>query len=453
MQVIATDNRQVVVGLGVTGLSCVRYLAGKNKPFSVVDSREQPPGLEAFRAEFPNVSITLGEISDDSLAGARQLVVSPGVALDEPAIARAIENGVEVCGDIDLFRDEVSAPIVAITGSNGKSTVTSLVGDMARRAGKKVAVGGNIGTPALDLLAEESPDLYVLELSSYQLERTQSLNAEVATVLNVSADHMDRYANLLAYHQAKHRIFRSCMQVVINRADALTRPLLAEGVQVSTFGLDKPDLNAFGLIEDKGVEFLAFGFDALMPVSELKMAGRHNVENALAAMALAKAVGIDFAPMIATLQEFVGLDHRCQYVGEQQGVSFYNDSKGTNVGAAIASINGLAGDTKNIVLIAGGVSKGADFAPLLPVLKESAKAVVLIGEASDQLEQLCSGSLPVVKSTTLEQAVADAVALCSAGDTVLLSPACASFDMFTSFQHRGDVFVAAVKNVISQGAN
>jgi len=281
VQLIATDNRKVVVGLGLTGLSCARYFARKKQSFSMVDSRQQPPGLDDFKNEFPDVPLWLGAISDESLQGAGQLVVSPGVALDEPAIHRAIENGVMVCGDIDVFRAEVEAPIVAITGSNGKSTVTTLLGEMAERAGKRVAVGGNIGVPVLDLLpgglsAQQQPELYVLELSSFQLERAENLQVDVATVLNVSADHMDRYASLVTYHQAKHRIFRGCKQVVINRGDALSRPLLAEDVTVWTFGLSKPDFNGFGLLTERGVEYLAFEFTCLMPVSELQMVGRHN---------------------------------------------------------------------------------------------------------------------------------------------------------------------------------
>ncbi|ARN74718.1 UDP-N-acetylmuramoyl-L-alanine--D-glutamate ligase [Oceanicoccus sagamiensis] len=448
MQLIATDNKQVVIGLGITGLSCVRYLAANNKPFSVVDSRENPPGLDAFKAEFPDISLTLGEISETALAGADELVVSPGVAIDEPEIVKAVAKGAHICGDIDLFCKAVDAPVIAITGSNGKSTVTTLVGEMIERSGRKVAVGGNIGTPALDLLAAETPDIYVLELSSFQLERSENLSVEVATVLNVSADHMDRYNNILAYHQAKHRIFHGCKKVVINRADALSRPLLAEGVEVFTFGLSDSDFNGFGVLNDGEVESLAYQFKPLMPVSELAMVGRHNIENALAAMALAAAVGVEIAPMLDVLRQFPGLEHRCQYAGEHQGVRFYNDSKGTNVGAAIASINGLKDNANDIVLIAGGDAKGADFSPLLPVLKQSVKNLVLIGNAAQALSDLCSESLNVHRADSMEQAVNQAVALANQGDVVLLSPACASFDMFDNYQHRGEVFVAAVQQFI-----
>jgi len=439
------------VGLGLTGLSCARYLASKKQVFSVVDSRDNPPGLAEFKAEFPAVQLSLGVISDEALAGAAQLIVSPGVALDEPAIAKAMAAGVPVCGDIDLFCAEVTAPIIGITGANGKSTVTTLLGEMAARAGKRVAVGGNIGTPVLDLLKETTPDLYILELSSFQLERAGNLNLDVVTVLNISADHMDRYPNLLAYHQAKHRIFRGCNKVVVNRADPLTRPLLAEGVSVVTFGLDRPGFNDFGLLVEAGVEYLAYRFDVLLPVSQLKIVGRHNIENALAALALGHSAGLEMAPMLEALQAFSGLSHRCQFVGELNGVRFYNDSKGTNVGAAIAAIHGLVDGANKIVLIAGGVAKGADFSPLLDVLRKHVRSVVLIGESAQQLAQLCGSDVVTVRANTMQQAVEMAAAQSVTGDVVLLSPACASFDMFENYQHRGESFCQAATALINRG--
>lgn len=447
MQLIATDNKQVVIGLGLTGLSCARYLKREKRVFSVVDSREEPPELENFRHEFPDVEVTVGEISDESLLGAALLIVSPGVALDEPAIANALKNGTSVCGDIDLFREKAVAPIVAITGSNGKSTVTTLLGEMAKCAGKKAAVGGNIGVPALDLLEGEEPDLYVLELSSFQLERAGMLNVDVATVLNISADHMDRYPNLIAYHQAKHQIFRGCKKVVVNRADPLSRPLVAEDVEELNFGLDQPDFKGFGLLVEAGEEYLAYQFEKLMPVSELKIVGRHNIENALAALALGKAVGLSIAPMLDALRAFRGLEHRCQLVDEWQGVRYYNDSKGTNVGASIAAIEGLVGGGRKVVLIAGGVAKGADFSPLLPVIKAHVRGVVVIGEAAEQLTQLCSEDVTVVSAMSMDSAVKSASLISEQGDAVLLSPACASFDMFKNYQHRGESFVNAVADM------
>ncbi|WP_101760177.1 UDP-N-acetylmuramoyl-L-alanine--D-glutamate ligase [Oceanicoccus sp. KOV_DT_Chl] len=443
MQVSVTTNQQVVVGLGLTGLSCARYLSRKQLPFAVVDSRQLPPGLDAFKAEFPDVSLTLGDFNPTLLANAERLVVNPGVALEEPAIAEAVAKGVQVCGDIDLFAAEAVAPIVAITGSNGKSTVTTLLGEMARQAGREVAVGGNIGVPVLDLLLADEPDLYVLELSSFQLERTADLSPAVATVLNISADHMDRYESLAAYQQAKHRIFAGAKKVVVNRADKLSQPPLNRKAQLISFGLDA-SADDFGVATIEGDDYLIFQSKPLMSVQELLIVGHHNIENALAALALGHAAGLEMAPMLAALKTFTGLPHRCQFVAELHGVRYYNDSKGTNVGASIAAIQGLAASAEKIVLIAGGVAKGADFSPLLPVLKQFVRAVIIIGEATPQLIELCGGSVTAIAVDSLSQAVTAAGECAQGGDAVLLSPACASFDMFNDYQHRGEQFSASV---------
>jgi UDP-N-acetylmuramoylalanine--D-glutamate ligase len=455
VSVTEKDSRTVVVGLGLTGISCARYLQSKGSEFSVVDSRNEPPGLPQFEKEFPGIRIRLGNINDEALAGANRIVVSPGVSLAEPAIQRALLSGVNVCGDIDLFREEAKAPIVGITGSNGKSTVTTLLGKMLEEAGKRVAVGGNIGVPALDLLGCPQPDFYVLELSSFQLERSGDLRLDVATVLNVSADHMDRYDDLSAYTKAKHRVFHGCKKIVYNRADLLSISEDTAAVDKSSFGLSSPGIGEFGLL--KGTdgadgsedEFLAFHSKKLMPVSALKMVGRHNLENALAAMSLAHTLGVEFGPMIKVLENFPGLDHRCKFVAEVAGVHYNNDSKGTNVGAAVASIQGLSGTTGKIVLIAGGESKGADFSPLLPVIKLCVRAVVVIGEAAKLIEELCSKFVLVESALSMEQAVLHASRLASAGDAVLLSPACASFDMFNDYQHRGEVFCDSVARLLN----
>jgi len=450
MLAVATNNQQVIVGLGVTGLSCARYLSRMQQPFSVVDSRVNPPGLETFRKEFPSVSVSLGDISDADLQNASRLLVSPGIGLDQPAIARAIDSGIIVCGDIDLFCEEAKAPIAAITGSNGKTTVTTLVGLMAERCGRSAAVGGNIGVPALDLLLEPEPDMYVLELSSFQLERADVLGFEAATVLNISADHMDRYPDLSTYRRAKYRIFNHCKKKIINRADPLAAPYCGEDLDVLSFGLDRPGLKGFGLIDVNGVEYLAYQTEPLMAVGALKMVGRHNIENALAALALGFAMGLEFSLMTEVLSEFSGLDHRCQLVGEYQQIKYYNDSKGTNVGAAIAAIEGLAAVAKKVILIAGGEGKGADFSPLLPVLKQFARAIVVIGEASEQLLKLCGDEIIALRASSMQQAVEKAAMLAVSGDAVLLSPACASFDMFENYEHRGDVFCAAVSLLVTR---
>jgi len=450
MTMIATDKRRVIVGLGVTGLSCARFFAKHGIPFAMADSRQNSPGLDAFKREFADVPLYLGAFSAELFSAADELIVSPGVALEEPAIAAAIKNGVTVCGDIDLFVREARAPIVAITGSNGKSTVTSLVGAMAQAAQRNVGVGGNLGTAALDLLGP-ARDLYVLELSSFQLERAQPLQAEVATVLNVSPDHMDRYPSLLAYHQAKHRVFRGCKQVVINRADALSRPLVPADVAQWSFGLDAPDFNAFGVRESHGERFLAFENQLLLPARELKIAGDHNIANALAALALGHAVQLPMAAMLQTLREFTGLAHRCQLIAQNNNIAFYDDSKGTNVGATVAAIEGLCAERAGkVVLIAGGVGKGAEFDGLKPALEKFGRAVVLIGEAAPAIESVVKNILPTVHARDMQEAVNKAAQFAQSGDNVLLSPACASFDMFNNYAHRGDVFIVAVKQLVAE---
>lgn len=458
MAVIATDKRRVIVGLGVTGLSCARFFAKHGIPFAMADSRENPPGLAAFQREFADVSLHLGAFSTELFGAADELIVSPGVALEEPVIAAAIKNGVSVCGDIDLFVREARAPIVAITGSNGKSTVTTLVGEMAQAAQRNVGVGGNLGTAALDLLGP-ARDLYVLELSSFQLERAQPLHAEVATVLNVSPDHMDRYPSVLAYHQAKHRVYRGCTQIVINRADPLSQPLVPADVAQWSFGLDAPDFNAFGVREVNGERYLAFERELLLPVRELKIAGDHNIANALAALALGHAVKLPMVAMLQALREFTGLAHRCQLIAQKNDVAFYDDSKGTNVGATVAAIEGLcAGRDGKVVLIAGGVGKGAEFDGLKPSVSKFCRAVVLIGEAAPAIEAVLknvvppfgNNTLPIGYARDMQEAVNKAAQFAQSGDSVLLSPACASFDMFENYAHRGDAFIAAVKQFVSE---
>ncbi len=443
-QLIASDNLTVVVGLGATGLSVARFLANRGERFVVVDTRAEPPGLAAFRRASPDVPVELGELNPATLLGANRIVVSPGLDTQHPALRRARQQGVELCGDIELFAAAARAPVVAITGSNGKSTVTTLVGEMARAAGKNVGVGGNLGTPALDLLGDDR-DLYVLELSSFQLELVHDLHAQVATVLNLSADHMDRYAGLADYHTAKHRIFRGAQQVVVNRDDALSRPLVPATVKCWTFGAGVPDFNGFGIINRDGKAWLAFEFKALMPVDEVRIKGRHNIANALAALALGHAVDLPMDAMLATLQTFAGLPHRCQTVATKGGVTWIDDSKATNVGAAIAAVNGFAQVFAGIVLIAGGQGKGQDFAPLHAALVGRVRQVVLLGEDAPRIEHALGGDVPSVFATSIEAAVQAAARVAVPGDAVLLSPACASLDMFASFAERGQRFAAAVE--------
>ena len=444
MSLIASDHFRIVVGLGKSGMSLVRFLAQRGVSFAVADTRENPPELATLRRDYPQVEVRCGELDVEFLCRADELYVSPGLALATPALQAAAARGVKLSGDIDLFARNAKAPIVAISGSNAKSTVTTLVGEMAVAAGKRVAVGGNLGMPALDLLSDDV-ELYVMELSSFQLETTHQLGAEVATVLNVSEDHMDRYSGLPAYHLAKHRIFRGARQVVVNRQDALTRPLMSDGLPCWTFGLGAPDFKAFGLREENGEKYLAFEFQNLMPVRELKVRGAHNQANALAALALGHAVGLPFDAMLSSLRTFTGLEHRCQWVRELDGVSYYNDSKATNVGAALAAIDGLGMDMDGkLVLIAGGDGKGADFSGLRDSVTRYCRAVVMIGRDADLIADALGDAVPQVRAASLDEAIAQCRALAQPGDAVLLSPACASFDMFKNYEERGQLFARAV---------
>ena len=445
MSLIASDHFRIVVGLGKSGMSLVRFLAQQGVSFAVADTRANPPELATLRRDYPQVEVRCGELDVEFLCRADELYVSPGLALATPALQAAAASGVKLSGDIDLFARNAKAPIVAISGSNAKSTVTTLVGEMAAAAGKRVAVGGNLGTPALDLLSDDI-ELYVMELSSFQLETTNQLGAEVATVLNVSEDHMDRYSGLPAYHLAKHRIFRGARQVVVNRQDALSRPLMGEGLPCWTFGLSAPDFKAFGLREENGEKYLAFEFQNLMPVRELKVRGAHNQANALAALALGHAVGLPFDAMLSSLRSFTGLEHRCQWVRELDGVSYYNDSKATNVGAALAAIDGLGSDMDGkLVLIAGGDGKGADFSGLAESVAKYCRAVVLMGRDAPLIAAALGNAVPQVFVNSLDDAIEQSRSLARPGDAVLLSPACASFDMFKNYEERGQLFARAVE--------
>jgi UDP-N-acetylmuramoylalanine--D-glutamate ligase len=451
MSLIQRDGLRVVVGLGKTGLSCVRFLKSRGYPVAVNDTRENPPGLAELTAEFPDVQVSLGRLDESLLLSAREIVASPGISVQEPELVSARLNaGIPIIGDIEIFCREVKAPIVAITGSNAKSTVTTLVGLMAKNAGIDVGVGGNLGLPVLDMLREQGEQaLYVLELSSFQLETTHSLRAAVAVVLNMSEDHMDRYTSMRDYHAAKHRIFRNCQRFVTNRDDALTRPLIADSTPNVSFGLNAPDLNQFGVLMEGGEKWLARGREKLLPDSAMKIRGDHNVANALAALALGEAVNLPMPVMLQTLREFAGLPHRCELVAEKDGVAWYNDSKGTNVGSTLAAINGLGNAVKGkLILIAGGVGKGQDFTPLSAPLVKYAKALVLIGEDGPKIEAAVADAVQKVRATTLRDAIEKSRALAADGDAVVLSPACASFDMFKNYEDRGQQFVATVKDVV-----
>ncbi|MBD3669369.1 MAG: UDP-N-acetylmuramoyl-L-alanine--D-glutamate ligase [Gammaproteobacteria bacterium] len=433
----------LVVGLGKTGLACARFLAARGHKVSVVDSRAEPPGLADLRREWPELEVVTGGLDSPLLAQADVLVVSPGLSVKEPAIAAARQRGAEVVGDIELFARLAQAPVVAITGSNGKSTVTMLVGEMAKRAGLRVAVGGNIGTPVLELL-DDDYELYVLELSSFQLETTASLKPVSAVVLNLSADHMDRYDGETEYAEAKRRIYQGCGVMVINRDDPAVVAMAESGRRQIGFTLEVPGEGEYGIRQDAGAAWLSRGEEKLLACDELKLPGRHNLANALSALALGEAAGLPQPAMLATLREFAGLPHRTQWVAEIDGVNYYNDSKGTNVGATVAAIEGLAGQ---LVLIAGGEGKGADFRPLRTAVADKVRQAVLIGRDASLIAEAIAGGTEVSFARDMQRAVEQAAAVARVGDSVLLSPACASFDMFRNYEERGEVFMAAVRGL------
>ncbi len=440
------EYKTLIVGLGKTGLSCARYLSAQGVPVAITDTREQPPGLEALKSELPDLALFLGGFDAAVFDAAERLVVSPGVPVSEPLIQMAMERGVPVAGDIELFAQVVDAPVVAITGSNGKSTVTTLVGAMAEQAGVRTQIGGNLGEPALDLLGQDA-ELYVLELSSFQLETTRSLHTKAAVVLNISSDHMDRYPGVDAYARVKSDIYNQAEIAIFNLDDPRVMAMRNGRESELFYTLGASGENCFGVCLIDGVEWICYEQRTLMPVAELLMPGRHNLSNALAALALGSAMGLSDSAMLDTLKQFRGLPHRTQFVAERAGVRWYNDSKGTNVGACIAALQGFDGAGKT-VLIAGGDAKGADFSVLAPVVQQTARAVVLIGRDAPVIEQALSGSVTLLHAASMEEAVAIAAEQSLAGDRVLLSPACASFDMFSGYEQRGQVFMDAVAGLL-----
>jgi UDP-N-acetylmuramoylalanine--D-glutamate ligase len=402
----------------------------------------------------PAADIDLGDWPAAAFAGVDAVVVSPGVGLDAPALVDAAARGLPLLGDIELFARAATRPVLGITGSNGKSTVTTLVGQMLTRAGRTAAVGGNLGTPALDLLAGPPPDAYVLELSSFQLERTASLRPAAACVLNLSADHIDRHGSFAAYAAAKARVLDGAAVAVLSRDDAGVAALaggLDASQRVVWFGLGAPTgASDFGLLERDGAPWLARGDEALLPATALRLPGRHNIANALAALALVDALGVPLAPALPALpalREFPGLPHRTQWVAEHAGVAWYDDSKGTNLGATLAAIEGLAPTRPSgrLVLILGGQGKGQDFAPLRGALATHGRAAVLIGEDAGSIARAIGDAVPIQRAADMDAAVAAAAALAEPGDGVLLSPACASFDMFSGYAARGEAFIGAVR--------
>jgi UDP-N-acetylmuramoylalanine--D-glutamate ligase len=467
----------VIVGLGRTGLSCARYLRALGWKIAVTDTRAQPPELARLHELDSSILVRTGGLDISLLADAVCVVASPGISLADPFFAEARRRGLQIVGDIELFARAVDAPVAGITGTNGKSTVTTLVGRMAERAGLTVRVGGNLGEPALDLLTARSgaggqsqpTQLYVLELSSYQLEATWSLDLKTAAVLNVSPDHLDRYGSIEAYAQAKARIFARCDTAVINLDDPLVVAMPHPGRKTLSFSLRASIGADYAVAESDSQQavqgrpangetwnglqaaagqsrqwWLTRRGELLLPVSSMKIKGLHNAANALAALALGEALGLPLPQMLTELATFTGLPHRSEWIAEIGGVTYIDDSKGTNVGATIAAVDGMAGP---LVLIAGGDGKNQDFAPLAPAFRGKVRHVVLIGRDAPALARALQGVCTTESCTSLQDAVRAAARAAQPGDTVLLSPACASLDMFRDYAHRGAVFTQAVKEL------
>ncbi len=449
MSAATKASSAVIVGLGRTGLSCARHLRSLGWRIAITDTRVKPPELERLREQYPDVPVSLGGLDVRLLDDALCVVASPGVSLRDPFFIEATARGLEIVGDIEMFARVVDAPVVGITGTNGKSTVTTLVGRMAHRAGIKARVGGNLGEPALDLLAAAHADatstqLYVLELSSFQLDTTTSLGLRAATVLNVSPDHLDRYNSVGEYAEAKARIFARCDTAVINLDDPLVVAMPRPGQRTLGFSLRASIGADFAVATLNDEWWLTRRGEPLMKVSAMKIKGLHNAANALAALALGEALGLPLPAMLAELAEFAGLPHRSQWVADVNGVTYVNDSKGTNVGATLAAVAGMQGP---LVMIAGGDGKNQDFAPLAAAFRGKVRHTVLIGRDASAIALALQGVCTLELCGTMEEAVRAAARAAQPGDTVLLSPACASLDMFRDYTHRGAVFSQAVKEL------
>jgi len=450
-------RKVLVLGLGDTGLSMTRWLTRRGAQVRVADSRAEPPHAATLARELPQVRLATGAFTRETLSGADLIAVSPGIDRRERVLAEAVSRGVPLVGDVELFAQAIAADarfggskVIAVTGSNGKSTVTAMAGAMCRAAGRATVVAGNIGVPVLEALAgieapAAVPDMFVLELSSFQLESTGSLRPDAATVLNLTEDHLDRYDSMTDYAAAKAHVFAGSGVQVLNRDDRWSTGMARAGRTTFTFGRSAPRAGSeWGIAPDRGAGTLARGAHPLMPVDELPLAGLHNALNALAAHALVHAVGLPDSAMDA-LRGFQGLPHRVQKVAEIGGIAFYDDSKGTNVGATVAALTGMG---RSVVLIAGGEGKGQDFAPLAPAVNRHARAVMLIGRDAPLIERaLAASGARLERARDMQEAVDAAFRAARPGDAVLLSPACASFDMFRDYRHRGEAFVAAVRRL------
>jgi UDP-N-acetylmuramoylalanine--D-glutamate ligase len=447
-------NLHIVIGLGATGVSCIRFLTKRGIPVMAMDTRDAPPNVSELQHLYPDVRIYTGpHWPQEILNSAKVLVVSPGVSIKIAPIQEAKSKGVAVVGDIELFAQYNKAPVIAITGANGKSTVTTVVGEMAKCAGKKVAVVGNIGTPVLDIFQDNATfDLIVMELSSFQLETTHTLKPIAATVLNITPDHLDRYESFNDYVAAKHRIFHHAQHVIINKQDPLSDSAnIPNTAKKWFFTTEEPKAAEFGLREIDGQTWLMWGQEKLISSQELKIVGLHNLANALSALALGKAAGLAWEPMLEALKNFNGLAHRCQWVAEKEGIRWINDSKGTNIGACQAALDGIGQQLLGkIVLLLGGDGKGADFADLIPQVAKYCRAIIVMGKDAPAILDPLGKVVEASSAQTMYQAVELAASKAKPGDCVLLSPACSSLDQYQNFSHRGEVFIDSVKKVLTQ---
>lgn len=449
----------LVLGLGESGLAMARWLVRCGARVRVADSRTTPPGVEALRASYPGIEVVCGVFSSLLLEGIDVVALSPGLSINTPLLDEARARAIPVTGEIELFVQALDAlgarccsKLIAITGTNGKTTTTTLTGELVRAAGRDAAVAGNISPSALDELMRRldegrMPQAWVLELSSFQLETTVSLQADAATVLNVTDDHLDRHGTMERYAAEKARVFDGKGVIVLNRNDVWSCRMGSAGRRVVTFGLDVPPRDHdYGVQMVDGARWLVRGRRPLLACLELPLPGEHNVANVLAALALGEAIDLPMADMLAAVRAFRGLPHRVEKVAQRaDGVTFYDDSKGTNVGATLAALQGLG---RPVVLIAGGDGKGQDFSPLREAFSQHARVVVLIGRDAARIEADTAGcSAEFIHAVSLEEAVHIANDKAQAGDAVLLSPACASMDMFRNYAHRAEVFVAAVRGL------
>ena len=435
----AAAKHSLIVGLGATGVAVARYLSARGERVRVIDSRANPPGLTELRAAVPGVDVSLETLDPRWLEHASRVLLSPGLPYDLPLAVEARRRGLVVIGDIELFALAARAPVIAVTGSNGKSTVTTLASKMLEAQRLRAPAGGNLGPPALDLLRDEV-DAYVLEISSFQMETTDSLAPLAATVLNVSADHLDRHGTLELYAGLKEKLLKAAESAVVNADDPLVAAMGVRRARVVPFSVQSELARGYSIVTLKGERWLARDGKPLLRSSELKLRGTHNEANALAGLALTEPLTRDLDAALDALRAFPGLPHRCQHVTERKGVTYVDDSKGTNVGATLAALNGLAGP---LVLIAGGLSKGQDLSPLAVGARGKLRAAVLIGTAAAELATVLEPICKTVHASSMDDAVARAAALARRGDTVLLSPACASQDMFRDYKERGEQFARA----------